>query len=147
MTQIDSEVLTQIIVLPILFFMTAWIFKLIWDGKRDKLKSALQQKLLEKFDDVKELSNFLQSESGENFLKGQTFEGVTTKEKLLSAVTKGVVLAVVGLAIVPIGYLIDEAPRYIMAGGFVIFFIGVGYLLSTYASYKLSQKFGILDKD
>lgn len=143
----ESEVISQIVILPVFVFMVAWVFKIIWDGKRDKLKSSLQHKLLEKFDDVKELSTFLQSESGENFLKWQMFEGVATKEKLLSAATRGIVLAVVGLAIIPIGYFINEQVRYIIAGGCVIFFIGVGYLLSTYASYKLGQKFGILDKE
>jgi len=145
-----TDTIMAAIVMPIFFLFLAFIFKLIWDGKKSKLKSDLHHKLVEKFGDVKELNDFLQTESGANFLKSLTIEGVNTKEKLLSSMTKGIIITFLGIGLFLVSPLFPdliENMKIFNAFGILTIALGIGYMVSTFVSLRLSQKWGIIEKN
>ena len=107
-----TDMLAMIVVMPTMFLFVAWIIKIIWDHKRIRLKSDLHHKLVDKFNNVQELNSFLQSETGSGFLKSLTIEGLAPRERLLSSVTKGIVLIFLGLAVFLLGFIISSIPTF-----------------------------------
>lgn len=113
-------------------------------------KSRLQHKILDKFNTVPELNDFLQSSGGDKFLDFLTIKGFGLKEKLLSSVSKGVIVLFVGIAFIFIGPLLTGVTRdsgFFRAVGIIGIAVGLGFLVSTFISYKLSQKWGIIDTE
>lgn len=143
----DADQTMGMIVLPIFFLAIAWVFKMFWDWKRARLKSDLHHKLVEKFGDVKALNDFLQSDTGSTFLKSLTINGLAPKEKLLSSISKGIIIAFLGIAVLLLGWAFAEEGRYFYASGITIFMLGIGFLVASAVSYHLSQKWGIIKKE
>jgi len=133
--------------MPVMFILVGYVVKLIMDGKKNRLKSELHQKLVERFDNVKELNEFLKSESGSKFLKSLSIEYVQPKERIMSNITRGLVAGLVGLSFLPVGLIFAEDSRYYYAAGIILFFLGLSFLVSSWVSYKLSTKWGIIKKD
>ena len=142
-----TDQIMGIIVMPIMFVLVGYVVKLIMDGKKNKLKSELHQKLVEKFDNVSELNDFLKSESGSKFLKSLSIEYVQPKERIMSSITRGLIAGFVGLSFLPVGMIFSEDSQYYYAAGIVLFALGVSFLLSSWLSYKLSTKWGIIKED
>lgn len=139
-----SDQIMGMIVMPIFFALIAWIFKLFWDWKRVRLKSDLHHKLVDKFGDVKELNNFLQTETGSNFLKSLTINGLAPKEKLLSSISRGIIIGFLGIAVLLLGWAFAEDAKYFYAAGITIFTLGIGFLVSSAVSYHFCRKWGII---
>jgi len=128
--------------------MTALIVWVILEWRRLKLKASLQNKLIDKFSTGPELNDFLQSSGGGKFINFLTVGGIGPKEKLLSSITKGIVLTFLGIALLFIGPFLQEAVqevRGVQALGIAALAIGIGFLVSTFISYKLSKKWGIIE--
>jgi len=142
-----SEQLTSLIVLPVFFGLSAWIIKLFLDARKARLKHELNQKLMDKFDSVEKLNDFLQSDSGSRFLRSLTIEGLTPKERLLSALSKGVISGFLGLSILALALLFAEDWRYIVGTGIVVVALGLGFLVSAAISFKLSREWGLIRDD
>jgi len=143
----DPDQIMGIIVMPIFFGMIALIFKMYWDWKKIRLKSDLHHKLVDKFGNVSELNSFLQSDTGNHFLKSLTIDGLTPKEKLISAVSRGIVTCFFGVAILLLGWAFAEESRYFIASGITIVVLGIGFLAAAAASFHLSKKWGIIEQD
>ncbi|HLP46993.1 MAG TPA: hypothetical protein VK469_13650 [Candidatus Kapabacteria bacterium] len=128
-------------------FIVGMIIWGILEWRRSKHKYELQNKLLEKFSAVPELNDFLKSQGGNKFLDFLTVGGIGPKEKLLASISKGVIFSILGLAFLFIGpFLGGEAAEIkgVQALGVVSMAIGIGFLVSTFISYKLSKKWGII---
>ncbi len=145
--EMGSDQIMGMIVMPIMFVVIAYIVKLYMDARKNKLKSELHQKLVEKFDNVSELNDFLKSDSGNKFLKSLSIEYVQPKERILSSITKGLVAGFVGLSFLPLGMIFSSESKYYFAAGIVIFSLGASFLVSSWISYKLSTKWGIINEE
>ena len=143
----SSDQIMGIIVMPVMFFMVGYIVKLFLDSKKNKLKSDLHQKLVDKFDNVKELNDFLKSDSGDKFLKSLSIEYVQPKERIMSYISRGLIAGFVGLSFLPVGLIFAEESKYYFAAGIIIFALGVSFLVSSWISYKLSTKWGIINEE
>ena len=142
-----TETMSTIIVLPVFFGFSTWIIKLFLDAKKARLKSQLHHKLIEKFENVKELSEFLQSKSGSGFLRSLTIEGITPKDRIMDAVSRGVIAACLGVAVLAVGMLFVEEWRYVVSAGILIVALGVGYMVSAAVSFRLSKNWGLLSEE
>lgn len=127
---------------------------LVWgilEWRKLKHNYELQSKLLDKFNVVPELNDFLKSQGGNKSLNFLTAKGIGPKEKLLASIAKGIIFSIVGLAIMFIGPFLGGGDindiRGVQSLGIVSIAIGVGFLVSTFISYKLSKKWGIIDPD
>ncbi|MCP4154540.1 MAG: hypothetical protein GY757_42850 [bacterium] len=147
MTNIEAEMISQVVMFPIIFLFFGWVIKIIWDQKRNKLVSSLQHKVLDKFDSGEELGKFLQSTSGGNFLDRLNIQTVIPKGKLLDAVSKGIIFASLGIAAIILAFIYGDDTRFFYTTGIIIFSLSVGFIASALVSIKLSKKWGILEND
>ena len=109
-------------------------------------KSQLQNKIVDKFQSVQEFNDFLQSKEGDKFLNFVKFNGLAPKEKLLSSLSKGVILVTLGIALILVGQIFTAEMKYFIAFGIVSIALGVGFLISVFISYTLSRKWGIINE-
>ena len=142
-----SDEMVLIIVLPLMFVFWGWVVWVILDWRKIRHKSQLQNKLVDKFPTAQEFNDFLQSQEGNKFLNFLRFNGLAPKAKILSSLSKGVIFSTFGIALVIIGQIFTEEMKYFNAFGIVIIALGVGFLISTFISYKLSKKWGIIDEE
>jgi len=143
-----SEDMALIIVLPLTILFWAWVVWAILEWRKTRHKSQLQNKIVDKFQSVQEFNDFLQSKEGNKFLNFVKFNGLAPREKLLSSLSKGVILVTLGIALILVGQIFTEEMKYFIAIGIVLIALGVGFLISTFIAYTLSKKWGIIeDKD
>jgi len=133
-------------VLPITIVFWGWVVWVILEWRKLRHKSKLQSKIVDKFSTAQEFSDFLQSKEGSRFLNFLKFNGRAPRERILSSLSKGVILSFLGIAIIVIGSLFAEEMKYFIAFGIVLIALGVGFLVSTKISYNLSKKWGIIDE-
>jgi len=139
-----SEGTEAMVVLPIFFAALLLAFKVYIDWRKVRIKSEFHHKLVDKFGDVKELNNFLETKGGSEFLKSLSINGLAPKEKLLSAVSRGIIVGFLGIAVLLLGWTFMENSRYFIAAGITILVLGIGFLVSAAVSYQLSKKWGII---
>ena len=141
-----SEDMALIMVLPLTILFWAWVVWAILDWRKTRHKSQLQNKIVDKFQSVQEFNDFLQSKEGSKFLNFIKFNGLAPKEKLLSSLSKGVILITLGIALILVGQIFPGEMKYFIAFGIVFIALGAGFLISTFISYTLSKKWGIIDE-
>lgn len=142
-----SDDIVLMTVLPITILFWAWVVWIILEWRKMGQKSKLQGKIVEKFTSVQEFKDFLQSQEGNKFLNFLKFNGLSPKGKILSSLSKGVILTMLGISLVIIGQIFTEEMRYFLAFGIIFIALGVGFLIATFISYTLSKKWGIMDED
>jgi len=142
----SSDDIVLMTVLPITIAFWAWVVWVILEWRKMRHKSMLQKNIVDKFSSAQELNDFLQSQEGNKFLNFLKFNGLAPREKILSSLSKGVILSFFGIALVLIGQIFTEEMKYFNAFGIVIIALGVGFLISTFISYKLSKKWGIINE-
>lgn len=143
----NSDTVALITILPLTILFWAWVVWAILEWRKMRHKSQLQNKVVEKFSNVQEFNEFIQSKEGNKFLNFLRFNGQAPKEKILSSLSKGVILSFLGISLVLIGQIFRDEMRYFLAFGVVFIALGVGFLVSTFISYTLSKKWGIMDED
>jgi hypothetical protein len=142
----SSELIAMITVLPAMFVFWAWVVWIILEWRKLKAKSVLQSKMVDKFPTAQEFNDFLQSKGGNKFLSFLKFNGLAPREKILSSLSKGIILSMFGISLIILGQVFTEEIKYFLAFGIVIVALGVGFLISTFISYKLSKKWGIIEE-
>lgn len=129
------------------------VLLIVWailEWRRSKHKFDLHNKLLDKFSSAQELNGFLSSQGGSKFLDFLTIGSLRPKEKILSSISKGVIFLFLGIAIFFIGPFMSqrvEESNGVQAFGILSMVLGAGFLVSTFISYKLSKKWGIIDTE
>jgi hypothetical protein len=142
----DEDVM-MLIFLPFMFVFGGWLFWSILEWLKMRHKSQLRNKILEKFTTVQEFNDFIQSEEGNKLLNFLSNNGPSPRQKILSSLSIGVIITFVGISLILIGQIFQEEMKYFLAIGFVLIALGLGFLVSTFISYTLSKKWGIIDGD
>jgi hypothetical protein len=142
----SSELIAMITVLPAMFVFWGWVVWIILEWRKLRAKSVLQSKLVDKFPTAQEFNDFLQSKEGNKFLNFLKFNGLAPREKIMSSLSKGIILSMFGISLIILGQIFTEEMKYFLAFGIVIVALGVGFLISTFISYKLSKKWGIIEE-
>lgn len=143
----NSEDIALIIIIPIMMLFWAWVVWVILEWRKIRHKSVLQSKIVDKFSTAQELNDFLQSQEGNKFLDFLKFNGFAPRDKILSSLTRGIILSFLGMALIIIGQIFPEEMRIISAFGIAVFALALGYLVSTFLSYKLIKKWGLIEKE
>jgi hypothetical protein len=106
--------------------------------RRVEVQAEMQSRLIDKFGSAPEFVQFLHSDRGRQFVQGVgEAPAVIARERILSGLTRAIVLTCLGLAFLGLTFFYEENFAVPAA---VIFSLGLGYLLSTLLSYKLSAK-------
>ncbi len=137
---------TEILVPFALFAMIVLIVWLLVRRSQAQARARMEfhKQLLGKFTSGSEFAAFLGSKGGQRLLEGLWSQQVNAKERILKAMGAGVVLTVLGLGALGLSW---------RTGGFLYpgvlsLALGVGFLIATVISYRLSKKWGLLrDKE
>ncbi len=134
-----------------LFALIAWIVFVIADGRRRrehlKVTSDFNAKILEKMGSTAEFGAFLDTEGGRRLMKTLTVEGPSAKTRMLGATQTGIVCASIGIAMLILGGIFYYLRDGLWVMGGIITACGIGFLVSTLASYRLSKTLGLLGGD
>lgn len=106
--------------------------------RRAELQIEMQSRLIDRFSSAPELVQFLHSPAGREFVSGvQGAATYVTRERVMSGFSRAIILTALGVAFLFLNFYVDDdfaVPAAIM------FCLGVGYLIATYVSFKLSAK-------
>jgi hypothetical protein len=131
------------------FALIAWIFFVIVDGKRRrehlKVTSEFNAKILEKMGSTAEFGAFLDTDGGRRLMKTLTVEGPSAKTRMLGSTQTGIVCTAIGVAMLILGGIFYYLRDGLWVMGGIITACGVGFIVSTLASYRLSKTLGLLD--
>ena len=133
------------------FGLIGWILFVFVDGKRrrDQLKavSEFHNKVLEKMGSAAEFGAFLETDGGKRLLKSLTVEGPSAKTRILGSTQTGIVCTAIGLAMLILGGTFYYLRDGLWVIGGIVTACGVGFIVSTLVSYRLSKALGIFDGD
>jgi fructose-specific phosphotransferase system IIC component len=141
-----------IVIMTGLFVLIGFIVKTVADGRRrrEHLKTVTEfhNRLLDKLGSISDFAQFLQTDGGSRFLDTLSSERSSTgpRERIMRAVHVGTIMTVVGLGLLVISFSLshDKAPLGVLGG--IVLSIGVGYLASSAASYRLAKTLGVLEE-
>ena len=129
----------------------AMIATIVWLGVHAKnrkatLQAEVQTRLIDKFSNAPEFVDFLNSDTGKQFLTGiDKMPQLMARDRIVGGVSRGIIMLLLGTAFLIIWRAADNEgflyPGFILAG------LGIGFFLSTLVSLKLSQKFGLIGND
>lgn len=125
---------------------SAMVILVVWLVTRSRQRKVevqveMQSKLIDRFGSAPELVQFLHSPAGRQFVSGvQIAPAILTRERILSGFTRSIVLTALGSAFLFLTFMYD---RDFAVPAAILFSLGIGYLLATVVSYRLSGKFHI----
>ena len=131
--------------------VTWLVTKQMRSGKAAKARAEMQAKLLDKLGSSQELLQYLQTEAGQRLLEVETAreEEAATRspfERILGSIHLGLILTSVGIALLILGWLVGHGEDLFLVLGTVGVGLGIGFLLSSGASYSLSKSWGLLER-
>jgi hypothetical protein len=142
----------NIMVVTIVFFgNVAWIAWILVNAvRRTKVARAqaeVQSKLLDKFGSSQELLEYMQTEAGQRFIQVDSAPVVTKSPhaKILGSIQVGTILGCLGLGLLLLSILFEEGAP--LGFGTISLAIGLGFLISSGISYKLSKSWGLFDRE
>jgi hypothetical protein len=133
----------------IMFFGT--VAFIVWVSAHAKTRRAavqaeVQTRLIDKFSNAPEFIEFLDSDTGKQFLTGvDRMPQLMARDRIVGGISRGVIISLLGLAFVAI-WIADRNVGF-MYPGFILVGLGAGFFISTMVSLKLSQKFGLIGDD
>jgi hypothetical protein len=106
-------------------------------ARRSEVQAEVQTRLIDRFGSAPELIDFLQSPAGRQFVNGvQSAPALLARERILSGFSRAIVLSMLGAAFVALTIFYD---RDFAVPAAILFSLGLGYLLATFVSWRLSK--------
>jgi hypothetical protein len=107
-------------------------------ARRVQAQVEMQTRLIDRFGSAPELVQFLHSPAGREFVAGvQGAPAALTRERLMSGFSRAIVLISLGGAFL---FLMLTWEEDFAVPAAILLFLGIGYLIATFVSYKLSSK-------
>jgi hypothetical protein len=129
----------------------AMVATIVWLGVNSKnrkatLQAEVQTRLIDKFSSAPEFVDFLNSDTGKQFLTGiDKMPKLMARDRIVGGVSRGLILMLLGAAFIAI-WIADSNVGF-MYPGFILAGLGIGFFISTLVSLKLSQRFGLIGDD
>ncbi len=145
----ESTVFLIPITISITFF--AMVAFIVWastnaKSRRAALQADVQTRLIDKFSNAPEFVDFLNSDTGKQFLTGvDKMPQLMARDRIVGGVSRGVIMTLLGAAFIAIWIAGSEIG--FMYPGFILIGLGIGFFISTLISLKMSQKFGLIGND
>jgi len=133
------------VIVPVAVF--AMVVLLAWIGHKSKLSrlqelGEVRKRLLDKFSSGTELSEFLATPQGQDFLKDQKMgEGQQSpKRKIVFSIGAGIVLVLLSAAFFGLMYM----ERDLVFPATILMALGLGLLIAAAISYQLYKKWNMI---
>src|SRR4051812_37113329 len=145
----DGAVILIPIIISITFF--AMVAFIVWastnaKNRRASLQADVQTRLIDKFSNAPEFVDFLNSDTGKQFLTGvDKMPQLMARDRIVGGVSRGVIMMLLGAAFIAI-WIADSNIGF-MYPGFILLGLGIGFFISTLISLKMSQRFGLIGED
>jgi hypothetical protein len=145
----DGALILIPITISITFF--AMVAFIVWAGtnaknRRAAVQAEVQTRLIDKFSNAPEFVDFLNSDTGKQFLTGvDKMPQLMARDRIVGGVSRGVIMMLLGVAFIAI-WIADSNIGF-MYPGFILVGLGVGFFISTLISLKMSQRFGLIGDD
>jgi small-conductance mechanosensitive channel len=141
----ELEDIVALITIPSMFVLIAWIiFSSVRRITGSRRIAELHAKLLDRFATGQELLAYLQTEEGKRFLDTATIEHNNPMGRILGAIQAGVILTLIGIALLFLRGRISGGEDAFLGVGTVILALGIGFLISAGISYALTKSAGLL---
>src|SRR5436190_6025672 len=109
-------------------------------NRKATLQSEVQTRLIDKFNNAPDFVDFLNSDTGKQFLTGiDKMPKLMARDRIVGGVSRGVIMMLLGIAFIGI-WIADGWNVGFMYPGFILAGLGIGFFISTLVSLKLSQK-------
>jgi hypothetical protein len=124
---------------------------IVWAGvngknRRAQMQAEVQTRLIDKFSNAPEFVNFLNSDTGKQFLSGvDKMPQLMARDRIVGGVSRGVVVLLLGVAFLAIWRAADN--EGFLYPGFILVGLGLGFFISTLISLTLSRRFGLIGDD
>jgi hypothetical protein len=118
-----------------------WLLMPVFQEKARR-RAELQGRVLERFGSAREFIDFLGTDDGRRFQEWLSGRRGTPHTRILSAVQAGLVLVALGLGLFLASLRMNEDELF--TGSAVAASLGLGFLASAWASYRLSKAWGLL---
>lgn len=123
------------------FALFLMIVAIVWLNVRQRqaqvrMRAELHKQLLDKFNSGREFSEFLESRGSQRFLEELWSQSKGPKDRILTAMRNGIVLAVLGLGMLALSL----ARRGFLVPAVLALALGVGFLISTAISYRFFRQ-------
>ena len=146
----NEETVIMIIVMPTMFVIMGWAFKMllnfIQQRQLTKLHYALQDKLLEKLGNSPEALEYLHSDAGEKMFALLTKERTNPYARILTALQAGAVLSLLGIGFISLRSLVSlEGAEAFTVIGVLGLCLGLGFLASSAAAFIFSKQWGLIN--
>jgi hypothetical protein len=145
-------------VVLVMIGMLTWIIRTVIDHRRwlrvSKVQTEVHSKLLDRFTSNQDLLAYVQTPAGRRFLESapisidpasrMTGSPVT---RILFSVQAGIVLAAVGLGLYTVSRSLaaQDVAEPLIVVAVLAGALGVGFVLSAFVAYLLSQRLGLLE--
>lgn len=145
----DGLALMIPIVCSVGFFIM--VMFIVWVGtnaknRRAQIQAEVQTRLIDKFSNAPEFVNFLNSDTGKQFLTGvDKLPQLMARDRIVGGVSRGVIMMLLGAAFIAI-WIADSNIGF-MYPGFILMGLGIGFFISTLISLKMSHRFGLIGND
>lgn len=122
------------------------VVAIVWLITRSKQRGAqyraeVQLKMIEKFGSGPEFVKFLESPTGRQFLHQSQR---STRERVLGGIRTGIILLFLGGGFF-FGYFAERDPGFFIPG-FIMTGLGLGFVVSSLISWKLTQKLDVAEE-
>ena len=140
------EILMPVTISLAFFVLVAFI---VWAGvharnRRAQLQADVQTRLIDKFGSAPDMVAFLHSEAGRQFMSGvERGPQIMVRDRIVSGFRRAILLLFLGIAFLLLS-LTRHGDGLLIAGG-ILTALGAAFLVSTWASLKMSRSFGLMD--
>lgn len=143
----DIYILIPIVISVGFFLMVAFV---VWAITHSRQQSAryhaeVQSRLIERFSSGPELIDFLKSPEGQRFAVGiEKLPQLSARDRVVGGFTRGILLALLGLAFLGLQFSEIENPGFAIAGA-VLTALGIASIISAFVAMRLSKSFGLMN--
>src|SRR6185295_5922228 len=126
---------------------------IVWAGataknRRAALQADVQTRLIDKFSNAPEFVDFLNSDTGKQFLTGvDKMPQLMARDRIVGGISRGVIMTLLGVAFLGIWLADSRVNDGFIYPGFILVGLGLGFFISTLISLKMSQRFGLIGND
>jgi len=141
----DNPVTLAILGISLVIFY-GWVAWVVLEWRKLTRKAQLHKTLIERFSSSGDLQAFLTSEGGERLFQSLSIGAESPKAKILSSFSRGIIVALLGISLLAVSFVLPEQASLFLAGGIIVIALGAGLLISGLLSLRIGRSWGLFDK-